>query len=478
MKKLTLVVLLVFLMVGCGSVEDEAPADSLDVQAQSNIYPDREWKDINGNRINAHSGSIYYENGFYHWYGIDKIDGKDERSGQTAAGVHLYRSRDLINWNDFGIVLSTRDDPQSEMYKRRTERPKVVYNEATDKYVMFFKSYFGKRKEGTSVAYVGVATADEATGPFTYSHKFRATSNKGSGDPAFFQFPNGDLYHIVVRRSDRLMVMAKMRDDYLYPATEYTELEGIQKNTEGTTIFQKDGKFHLFGSGSGGWDPTAPRYFTSDRLRGPWTKQANPLRGFNSVSNLGTDISFGGQSSFINEVRGEDNAYILMMDVHMPRNPYDSRYIQLPFKVENGKMVVRWQDSWNLGWFGGGDGDGGGNDKYAIKVRARGKSGSERIKVQLNGQDLATFNLRQGWNTFTTSTNERGNLRVAFVNDNGEGRDAYVDWLSVNGKRRQAEAQSGNSAAWGNGRCGGGSFTQDMACNGSINFGGVAKDER
>ena len=199
------------------------------------------------------------------------------------------------------------------------------------------------------------------------------------------------------------------------------------------------------------------------------------MRGFNSVSKVGTDLSFGGQVTDIITVRGRDNAYVLMMDVHMPRNPYDSRYIWLPFRVENGKIVVRWQDSWNLGWFGGGGGGGSDDGNYTVRVRARGKSGSERIKVRVVGKDLATFNLRQGWNTFTTTTSERGNLRVEFINDNGEGRDAYVDWVEVNGNRRQAEAQRQNTAAWGNGRCGGGSFTQTMNCNGSINFGGVAK---
>ena len=340
MRKLALFALLVF-MVGCSSVSDYTPLAPTGFQKQNAVYPDREWKDVWGNRINAHSGSVYYENGFYYWYGVHKIPGTDERSGRTAAGVHVYRSRDLINWNDFGITLSNRNNPKSELYERRTERPKVVYNKATDTYVMFFKMYFT-----TSQAYVGVATADKPTGPFTYRNKFLAAAERGTGDLAMYQFPNGDLYHIAVRRSDRLLVMAKMRNDYRYPATDYRELEGVQKNTEGIAVFLKDGTFHLFGSGSGGWDPTVPRYFTSKSLKGPWTAQKNPLRGFNPISKLGTDKTFGGQSSFINQVRGKDNRYILMMDVHRPRNPYDSGYLQLPFSVENGKMVVRWQDSW------------------------------------------------------------------------------------------------------------------------------------
>ena len=347
MRKLTLFLLLIF-VAGCGSVTENAPADveATAFKWQDRIYPDREWKDMWGNRINAHSGGLYYENGFYYWYGTHKIPGTDERSGRTAGGVHVYRSRDLMNWNDFDITLSTRDDPKSEMYQRRIERPKVVYNKATDKYVMYFKMFFGRRKDGTDIAYTGVATADKPVGPFTYSHKFLAAGKAGSGDHTFYQFPNGDLYHITVRRGDRLMVMAKMRRDYLYPATSYTELQGIRKNTEGTTIIRRNGTFHMFGSGSGGWDPTEPRYFTSNSLGGPWKAQANPLRGYNPIGKSGVDKTFGGQSSFITPIQGKDNRYILMMDVHRPRNPYDSRYIWLPFSIENGKMVVRWQNNW------------------------------------------------------------------------------------------------------------------------------------
>ena len=477
MRNLTLFTLLVLFMVGCGSVSDETPAATLEIQAQERVYPDQEWKDTDGNRINAHSGGVLYDDGFYYWYGTHKIPGTDERTGRTDLGVHVYRSRDLLNWDDLGLALNTADNPAPDLTGRpKIQRVKVVYNASTDKYVMFFKLYL--QGDGIRKSHVGVATADTPAGPFTYQNKFLATTPSGSGDHYFYQFANGDLYHIaVLRDGTRELALAKMRGDYRFPATEYRRMEGIQRSTEGIAIIERDGVFHLFGSASAGWKPTAPRYYTSTSLRGPWTKQANPLRGYNPISNVGTDLTFGAQSSFINELAGADNRYILMMDVHMPRNPYDSRYIWLPFKVEDGKMVVRWQDSWNLGWFGG-DGGGGGNGEYAIRVRARGKSGSERIRVRLNGQNLATFDLQQGYNTFTTSTSERGNLYVDFVNDNGEERDAYIDWLSVNGNRRQAEAQGGNTAAWGNGTCGGGSFTQNMECNGSINFGGVAKDER
>ena len=41
--------------------------------------PGRVWLDTNGNRIQAHGGSVIYINGTYYWYGEnkEKTDGKN-----------------------------------------------------------------------------------------------------------------------------------------------------------------------------------------------------------------------------------------------------------------------------------------------------------------------------------------------------------------------------------------------------------------
>ena len=317
-----------------------------------NIYPDRPWDDIYDNVINAHAGGIYYENGFYHWYGEHKVPGTSERTGYTHGGIHLYRSRDLINWNDLGIVLSVDyNNPNSDLaYGCIVQRPKVVRNPRTGKYVAFFKLYL--KGNGYRVCHTGVATADQARGPFTYSHKFLAASPEfGSGDFALFQTGNGDLYHFTVRKGDRAFVKARMRSDYMYPATSYTQCSGVANGTEAPAMFYKSGTYHLFGSRSDGWRPTDPRYYTSRSLDGPWVNQGNPLSGTNSVTGIGPDKTFGGQSTFINQIQGKENQYILMMDVWKPEDPITSRYIWLPFRVKNRKIEVRWTDRWNLDWF-------------------------------------------------------------------------------------------------------------------------------
>ena len=39
---------------------------------QTAIYPGRPWLDTRGNRIQAHAGGLFYENGQWYWYGENK----------------------------------------------------------------------------------------------------------------------------------------------------------------------------------------------------------------------------------------------------------------------------------------------------------------------------------------------------------------------------------------------------------------------
>lgn len=121
---------------------------------------------------------------------------------------------------------------------------------------------------------------------------------------------------------------------------------------------------------------------------------------------------------------------------------------------------------------GGGNNGGGGTQtgSNTIVVRARGVSGSEKINLRIDNQTIATFSLTTSMQNYTATTNSNGGINVEFFND-ASGRDVQVDYIQVNGSTRQAEAQSYNTAAYANGQCGGGSYTEWMHCNGVIGFG-------
>jgi len=315
------------------------------------IRPGQVWNDSNGNPINAHGGGILYFRGIYYWYGTHKIEGLSEKTFADG-GIHCYASNDLINWSDKGLVLSLvyNDDSHDLAYQCNFDRPKVVYNDKTKKFVAFFKLYL--KGQGVTTGYIGVALSNSPSGPFSYSHKFLgAGSPNGSGDYAMFQEENGDLYHLTVRKPDKAFVVGKMSDDYLLPEGEYVVCEGITKGTEAPAIVKRNGIYHLLGSGSTGWDPNPARYFTSKSLKGPWLSEGNPCQGVNPENGFGKEKTYGGQSTFIIPVMGTKDAYIAVFDINKPENPYNSRHVWLPVTIEDDKFLITWRDSWGLSVF-------------------------------------------------------------------------------------------------------------------------------
>ena len=118
---------------------------------------------------------------------------------------------------------------------------------------------------------------------------------------------------------------------------------------------------------------------------------------------------------------------------------------------------------------GGGGGGGGGGSK-SFTVRARGTVGGESITLRVNNQNVQTWTLGTSMQNYTASTTLSGGITVAYTNDSGS-RDVQVDYIIVNGATRQSEAQSYNTGLYANGRCGGGSNSEWMHCNGAIGYG-------
>ena len=95
-------------------------------------------------------------------------------------------------------------------------------------------------------------------------------------------------------------------------------------------------------SGCTGWDPNEARMFSASSIFGPWTQHPNPCEGLKS------EITFGGQSTYIFKVEGNENKYIFMADIWCPQHPRDARYIWLPIQFRNGVPYIKWIDSWTL----------------------------------------------------------------------------------------------------------------------------------
>lgn len=101
-----------------------------------------DWKDTQGNVINASDGGILYADGAYHWYGMAlrdlPFDGGGKGGQVTTTGVVMYKSVNLTDWEYEGVILACTDNEGDELYgPMRFERPKIIYNARTHKYVLW-----------------------------------------------------------------------------------------------------------------------------------------------------------------------------------------------------------------------------------------------------------------------------------------------------------------------------------------------------
>ena len=319
------------------------------------IIPGEVWKDTDGNPINAHGGGLLYHEGTYYWYG-------EYKKGETilpewatwecyrtdVTGVSCYSSKDLLNWKFEGIVLpAVKDDKKHDLHPSKVlERPKVIYNEKTKKFVMWAHV----ESADYSKACAGVAVSDSPTGTFTYVGSFRPNGAM-SRDQTVFVDDNGKAYQFYSSENNATLYISELTDDYLKPTGRYTR-NFVKQSREAPAVFKYNGKYYMLSSGCTGWDPNVAELAVADSIMGQWTTIGNPCTGPDA------DKTFYAQSTYVQQVYGKGNAYIAMFDRWKKKNLEDSRYVWLPLEFgKDGTIAIPWRDSWDprTQWEGQGD---------------------------------------------------------------------------------------------------------------------------
>ena len=160
---------------------------------QDAIYPGQVWLDTKGQRIQAHGGSVLYENGFYYWYGEDKTYTRKKGKLWTWS-VRCYRSADLMNWEDLGHIIEAEPRDKKSLFHpdRRLDRPHILKNEATGQYVLWLK-YSDK-------SHFAVLTAESLLGPYTLVEPFLQPYGRKAGD---FRLKNAESNNFLRRNESR-----------------------------------------------------------------------------------------------------------------------------------------------------------------------------------------------------------------------------------------------------------------------------------
>ncbi|MBO5371982.1 MAG: family 43 glycosylhydrolase [Lachnospiraceae bacterium] len=382
--------------------------------------------DNKGDMIQAHGGQVQKftydidqdgvleeEDTFWFWVGEDKTN--DYR---PCPGIKGYISYDLYNWIDMGNVLKTAesweqfttdeyftslygsagvqegDENYEELYAIYgdiwapndsnsgcvIERPKMLYNDKTGKYVIWFHAD-GQTPGGTGSNYAkakaGVAISDSPFGPFKLlgsyllnydenaSHGFdstNATENDPTGggghvrDMNLFKDTDGTAYVLYSSDGNETMHIAQLNDDYTMvkeptinndAQNPYFSRNFVGESREAPAMFKYKDKYFMISSGCTGWYPNQAKYAVADHPLGPWTMVGDPCIG------EGSGTTFSTQSTCVIPVDPENGKYIYMGDRWS--NPDEgnqlrySRYVWLPIEfTSDTEIVLRPHADWSL----------------------------------------------------------------------------------------------------------------------------------
>lgn len=312
-------------------------------QKEKKIASGEVWRDMDGELINAHGGGILFHEGKYYWFG----EHRPATGFVTEKGIACYSSTDLLNWKNEGIVFAVSEEAGSDIEKGCImERPKVIYNKKTGKFIMWL--HLELKGQGYGPARTAVAVSDSPVGPYRFIRSGRVNPGiyplnmtkkerklkwnleqykewwtpewyeairKGmfvkrdleggqmSRDMTLFVDDDEKAYHIYSSEENLTLQIAELTDDYLNHSGKYIRIFPGGHN-EAPAIFKKDGIYWMITSGCTGWDPNKARLLTATSILGEWKQLPNPCIGENA------DKTFGGQSTYILPLPDKNSSFL------------------------------------------------------------------------------------------------------------------------------------------------------------------------
>ena len=364
-------------------------------EAQSRDYFDGVigdvWLDTDGKHIQAHGGQVQKIGDKWWWIG-------ENRDGDRS--ICLYSSDDLYNWKNEGKVLrvaSKRSDLDEDPYftalyghltaeekdlvyegirsNAVLERPKLIYNEKTGKYIIWYHA----DSSNYGAAAAGIAVSDEITGPYTYLWRSRLhqlpdneysqpnqwyeeTKNRGMArDMNLFVDDDKTAYIIYSSEENRTMFISRLNEEYTNLDVSQTPV-GLAKNgvdfirlfpgaqREAPAMFKYKGKYYMITSGATGWDPNKCQYWMADKIFGEWKNMGDPCVSEPGIPHP-ANLTFRTQSTNVIPVDPENGKFIYMGDRWVKNNLKDSRYVWLPIFFTEKGIELRSMERWTLGFF-------------------------------------------------------------------------------------------------------------------------------
>ena len=301
------------------------------------------WKTIDGQDIHAHGGYIIFHDGYYYWYG------EDRRENWYVA---CYRSQNLIDWEFRNHVLTAesqtkrlrvhadlglrRIDRDNEMRKINLERPKVLYNTHTNKFVLWAHYEDGT---GYGQSRCAIASCDTPDGDFVYHGSFQPYGYM-SRDCTLFRDDDGTAYFISSTRTNSDLNIYRLSEDYLN-CDKLVNTIYQDEHREAPAVFKKDGMYYIVTSGCSRWDPNQGEVGFSTSMDG----------SFSIGKNFGDETTFRSQPAFILPVTDGGKTRYFYFGDHWGGDGdlyFTSSYVVLEIHfAQDGTPYIEYTDTFN-----------------------------------------------------------------------------------------------------------------------------------
>ncbi|KAH9815533.1 glycosyl hydrolase [Melampsora americana] len=332
------------------------------------IVSGADWNDDAGKQIQAHGGYLL---GVETAIGTGLVRTRREGKGSVASVASSFKllelfgkgadaaigPTDLLTWTRLPNALtSTAGTPLND--DMVIERPRVLFNQATNKFVMYFHYDDAQYK----LAQIGVATSDridsgwkferavftpqltESKQAFEGTDQMRANARDMEPDGnanlklarLSEDYVSGCLSKILIGQDQRVA------DQIDLDQMDVEELVYIWKKVfwEATGIIKEEGVYHMiFSLQVGLRNPN--KVVKANSLAGPWSEAveiADPKLNTYSSQNT-NDITVTGTQA---------RTHIFTGDRWTTDSLANSKYIWAPLRISNGNFRIDWHDVWEI----------------------------------------------------------------------------------------------------------------------------------
>ena len=288
------------------------------------------WKTDEGETVQAHAPGFVRVGDIWYMCGED-------RSNWWNPDVNLYSSTDLVHWKFERKIIQNGVTTPELGSSRMIERPKLLYNKKTDKYVVW--CHYESSNYGASEA--ACFECDSVNGPYQYVWSGRPLGVK-SRDCNIFQDTDGTAYFVSTTEENQHLGLFRLSDDY-HEAVAHTQLFPWQRR-EAPAIVRIDDRYFMFNSACSGWDPNQCKMSYTGNLESGWS----------ALQNVGNPMAYDTQAAAILEIKGtKTTTYLYVGDRWQDPGLPETKTIIFPISFDGTRCTFKYHERFDINFVTG-----------------------------------------------------------------------------------------------------------------------------